>query len=439
MKKAIFTSVFVTLISFSSLAQNLQLTYQYSLCDVFYIQDKDADNSSCITASTKTGGEPGYTKTVEEYEKPSIVFSPGGIPPKIKREVEVPSTEYSYRVFTNTCTEYASVKAIRKVRLTTGQIMYEDATFLVKPGETTQQKNIQYYVNNYNSENAEIGSTIAYKNPLNLDSDTYNTYLNSVINSDEGTLVVTPTSRCTRIYLNPGDKVIINAEGSIRLGSFAGYGGPNGINGFSNYSFTSNARHGALVYYHPDVHDWYFMGSKNTFTASKKGFLWLSVNDNSKDDDEGQFIVNYEIIRANSTSASVFNSLPQSCADLEKLATFNKKELDTYLANNNFTRAIENDGMQFFLREKDGVKLIFGYKIDYSTHETSLAFASGSKERYLKIKNSLSAEGYVYTKKQEQFDMYKKTTKASQSSIDTEVSLGMVNNLYTVVIKTPNN
>lgn len=173
--------------------------------------------------------------------------------------------------------------------------MYEDASFWVNPGET--KKESIKYVDDYNSENAEIGSTVAYKNPLNFDSDTYNTYVNSVINSDRGTLVITPTSGRTRIYLNPGDKVIINAGGSVRLGMFAGYGGPNGIEGFSSYSTTSNAKHGSLIYAHPSIDGWRFVGSNNTIMVNKSGLLKLTVNDNSTDDDEGQFIVNYEIIR----------------------------------------------------------------------------------------------------------------------------------------------
>ena len=435
MKKPIFTLALVALVNFANFAQSLQLTYEYSICDVYYIQDSYPNNPSCITSNRLTGGSPGYTKTVEEYEEPSVVYIPGAIARKIKRQVEVPSTEYSYRVYKNTCSEDVKVYAIRKVRLNTGQIMYEDASFWVKSGETKQ--NNMKFLNDYNSENAEIGSTVAYKNALNIDSDTYNTYINSVVNIDRGTLVVTPTSTKTRIFLNSGDKVIIKAEGSIRLGMFAGYGGPNGIEGFSDYSRTPNIKHGSLIYYFGDS-GWRFVGSNTTITAQEGGdMLWLAVNDKSTDDNEGQFIVNYEIIRANSTLASTFNSLPQSLSDLEKIANLNKNELDTYLVNNSFTSIREKDGQTFFMREKDDVQLVLGFKKDYLNHKTTLFLGTSSKERYLKIKNSLSVEGYVYSTTENQMAMYTKTVKTSHSPFNIDVGFSDTKN--SLVLSTINN
>ncbi|AQG80391.1 hypothetical protein AWR27_14305 [Spirosoma montaniterrae] len=153
------------------------------------------------------------------------------------------------------------------------------------------------FVDNYDPQNAEIGSTVAYKNALGINPDAYNTYLNSVVNSNRGTLIITPTTLRTRISLNPGDRLIIRAEGSIKLGAFAGYGGPDGIDGFAAYSLASNIRHGSLIYVIGNA-DWQFAGSSKTITASKSGSLLMTVNDKQVDDDEGQFIVNYEIIRS---------------------------------------------------------------------------------------------------------------------------------------------
>lgn len=429
MKKIIFTTAFITVTSFFASAQDLQLTYR-SLYDVYYIQDQDPNTSSCITSSVETGGEPGHTKIVEEFGEPTVEIIGDRSylqANKIQKRVEVPATYYSRSVFTNTCSNNAYVKAIRKVRLTTGQIMYEDDSFWVKPG-ATEQRNIKY-VDDYDTQTAEIGSVYAYKNPLNIDSDAYNTYVNSVIDSDKGTLIITPTSTRTRIYLNPGDKAIINATGSIRLGMFAGYSGPDGINGFTSFSATSNARHGALVYSHSGTRDWHYVGSNNTLTTDKAGFLSLTLNDNSTDDDEGQFIVNYEIIRAKSTSAPIFNSLPQSCSDLEKIANFNKKEFSTYLVNNSFISAGEKDGFQLSKRETDDVQLVLGLMKDYSNHQNILFFATDSEEEYLKIKNSFSAGAYVYKRTESNIKFYKKTN----SSISTEVGFNEVDDVYQVI------
>ncbi|RRB09384.1 hypothetical protein [Larkinella rosea] len=416
--------------------QNLQLTYQYSICDVYYIQDRYLNNTSCITSRTETGGEAGYTRTWYEeekgYYKMGVVGLPTYVEPKrVKKQEQVPSTYYSYSVFTNTCSSTTRVNAIRKVRLTTGQTMYEDASFYVKPGQS-EKRNIKY-VDNYNSETAEIGSVIAYKNLLSLDPDEYNKYVNSVINNDKGTLVVTPTSCETRIFLNAGDKVNIKAGGSIRLGAFAGYGGPDGINGFTDYNFTPNARHGALVYTHSGINGWHLAGSNNTLTTDKAGFLWLSLNDKSIDDDEGQFIVNYEIIRAKSTSALNFNSLPQRCSDLEKIAKFTQNELNTYLANNKFLNEGELKGLLRFKREVDSEILVLGFKKKYESNEYTIVFATESKERFLKFKNTISADGYVYKETIGKIVGYRKTNETSQSSIETEIGL-VEGDFYQVMI-----
>ncbi len=40
----------------------------------------------------------------------------------------------------------------------------------------------------------------------------------------------------TDLYLQKGDKVSIKASGKVKLGAFAGWGGPKGITGFEIYS-----------------------------------------------------------------------------------------------------------------------------------------------------------------------------------------------------------
>lgn len=299
--KFIFLFSLSTLFTAQSTAQR---AYVNSICEMNYIQDfyEKFYSPTCITSSVKTGGEAGYTK-VEEHTEAAVDYSPSGVPylvpgRKIRKEVNVPSTYYSYRVFTNTCNTQVRVRAIRKTLLNTGDLLFEDASFMMDPGES-KKLNIKY-LDNYDRD-AEIGSVIAYKNPLIFDSGVYNEYINSVVNSDKGTLIITPTSHQTRIVLYRGDKMIIRAGGSIKLGMFAGYSGPNGIEGFSGYSKTPNAKHGALIYGYPgSSFRWNFLGSNATLTVTDREWatLCLGVNDNSTDDDEGHYIVSYEIIRA---------------------------------------------------------------------------------------------------------------------------------------------
>lgn len=302
MKKAIFITAFVTLVSFSTNAQKNRLTYlQQILCDIQFIQDHHSKNANCITTSVEVGGEAGYTRTIIEKEKGYYkmgVIGPEYVQPReVKRKEQVPSTYYTYTVFKNTCSVNAYVKAIRKRLLSTIQYFYEDASFVVGPGES--EKRTIKYVDDYDLDVAKAGTVYAYKNPFMMPSEVYEEYLNSVIKKNEGRLIVTPTSDETAIYLRPGDKVNITAEGSIELGVFAGSGGPDGITGYTDYSFTPNAKHGALIYTHSGVKGWQLMGSRGSFTASGSGLFRLTVNDNSTDDDKGQFVVDYEIIRAN--------------------------------------------------------------------------------------------------------------------------------------------
>lgn len=133
---------------------------------------------------------------------------------------------------------------------------------------------------------------------------------------------------------------------------------------------------------------------------------------------------------SNGISSSIFNSLPQSLSDLEKIAKFNREELDTYLANNSLTNAKEKSGFKFFIREGDDVKLAIGYKMNYSTREFTLILATDSEEMYLKIKNSLSKEGYVYIKNENQMDIYRKPTGTYP-----EVGFGIIDNTNTIAIQ----
>jgi len=104
----------------------------------------------------------------------------------------------------------------------------------------------------------------------------------------------------TEIPINKGDKVAINARGRIVLGAFAGAGGPDGIDGFTEYNAVRGARHGALLarVKQTGQETWHTVYAQGSFTAETSGTLELLVNDRDASNNSGQFDVQVEITRA---------------------------------------------------------------------------------------------------------------------------------------------
>jgi hypothetical protein len=101
----------------------------------------------------------------------------------------------------------------------------------------------------------------------------------------------------TTIQLNAGDKVNIEAGGTITLGSFAGDGGPEGIDGYKAYCSVPEFRHGSLLF-RTGKGDWDAAGTEKTFTATSSGLLEFMVNDSDPSNNIGSFWVSIKIIRS---------------------------------------------------------------------------------------------------------------------------------------------
>ncbi|TYA74858.1 hypothetical protein [Seonamhaeicola marinus] len=112
---------------------------------------------------------------------------------------------------------------------------------------------------------------------------------------DYRTLKVTSFSNVTDISLKQGQTISIKASNRIKVGGFAGYSSPDGINGFTSYNKTSRFRHGVLMGKIGKNGTWFFVGSKQTITANKTGRLYLAINDKDVNNNEGHFTVQYEI------------------------------------------------------------------------------------------------------------------------------------------------
>ena len=118
---------------------------------------------------------------------------------------------------------------------------------------------------------------------------------------DDGSRIIcTNSNLVTDIPVNPRDRIIIRASGTIVFGAFAGGGNPWGIDGFRSYNYFSDVRHGILMArirlpgmrgldgFFPIGEGW--NGGREA-TLSEPGVLEFLVNDNNPQDNRGEFCV----------------------------------------------------------------------------------------------------------------------------------------------------
>ncbi|MEM9299641.1 MAG: hypothetical protein AAGA64_14805 [Bacteroidota bacterium] len=104
--------------------------------------------------------------------------------------------------------------------------------------------------------------------------------------------------RDSGILIRKGDIVKFTASGRIRLGAWAGSGGPDGIGGYRSYNIVSNVRHGALVGNIGSSKESIFLiGEERIIKASKTGSLHFLVNDTDPGNNSGSFDVKIEITK----------------------------------------------------------------------------------------------------------------------------------------------
>jgi len=117
---------------------------------------------------------------------------------------------------------------------------------------------------------------------------------------DETYQVEILTRLSTTIKLEKDDRVMITADGQIRLGSFAGISGPDGVPGFTQYNICPDDRHGALFARLRDDDDeekWKRIGKDGIILAKKSGVLEFLVNDNEPGNNEGSYKVTVRVYR----------------------------------------------------------------------------------------------------------------------------------------------
>lgn len=141
---------------------------------------------------------------------------------------------------------------------------------------------------------------------------------NTTINGDDNTTIIINESEKPRVkerlkingrkgYLKSGikilrgDRVLISASGSMKVGNLIGNSTPKGLTAgilgisLESYNVVSYYNHASLMFRLGEEEDWEFCGSKYNFTAEKGGYLIFAINDNQLHDNKGFYSIKVEI------------------------------------------------------------------------------------------------------------------------------------------------
>lgn len=118
-----------------------------------------------------------------------------------------------------------------------------------------------------------------------------------IVRSTSGRVFQVADKTNTGMTVKIGDTVSISATGRIIVGMFAGATGPDGIEGYENYSVIVKAKHGALMarVVNKGNEGWRVVGARDSFTAANGGVLEFMVNDADTSNNQGQFAVTVNI------------------------------------------------------------------------------------------------------------------------------------------------
>ena len=145
-------------------------------------------------------------------------------------------------------------------------------------------------------------STRKYK-PKHADPEYFNINAYAIIQmepSEAHRIVVRGFTRTT-VCVKKGDAISIEADGSIKVGSFVGSSDPDGrssgVLGLSleSYNIVSRFNHAVLMYRFTGEDEWKVAGKRKRFIAPRDGCIEFEVNDNSQGDNSGYYEVEVSI------------------------------------------------------------------------------------------------------------------------------------------------
>lgn len=95
------------------------------------------------------------------------------------------------------------------------------------------------------------------------------------------------------LYINKGDIIDFSVYGNMKLGFFAGYSSPSGINGYTIYNRVKGFKHGALLGKIGKNGNWFLIGKKTRMKAEETGTLYVTINDKQISDNDGHYTLTY--------------------------------------------------------------------------------------------------------------------------------------------------
>lgn len=95
------------------------------------------------------------------------------------------------------------------------------------------------------------------------------------------------------IIINRGDTIYLRAKGKIKLGAWAGYTDPNGIDGYESYSIDTRFKHGSLLLQLGG--NYYSVGSSAKIISPGSFRLRFFINDSDISNNDGTFEIEYSI------------------------------------------------------------------------------------------------------------------------------------------------
>jgi hypothetical protein len=101
----------------------------------------------------------------------------------------------------------------------------------------------------------------------------------------------------TTVQVRQGDKINVTARGTIVLGPLAGSSDPDGIGGYTAYSYVSSAPHGSLLVrlQQEQNGNWVRCGRACSFTAERDGILEFLVNDRDSANNSGSYVIQVQV------------------------------------------------------------------------------------------------------------------------------------------------
>jgi hypothetical protein len=95
--------------------------------------------------------------------------------------------------------------------------------------------------------------------------------------------------------IKKGNKVTIIATGSVKVGSWAGYSSPEGIDGYQSYNKIQGFKHGSLLAKIGDAGKWFLVGKSISFTAATDGKIQFLINDADYTNNTGSYEVEISV------------------------------------------------------------------------------------------------------------------------------------------------